>query len=133
LVVENEDSLVNFILDIDESGSSLLDYVRYDFLSLPGISTFCDRIDYRSITAAIWSSLSLRLKGTIDNKLRLRRCSWRSIPLESTIVNELPPIFSGFRDKTSHFYIGGVAMDLQVHHFTVGVMGNRILSRLSKR
>jgi hypothetical protein len=24
-------------------------------------------------------------------------------------------------------------MDLQVHHFTVGVMGNRILSRLSKR
>jgi hypothetical protein len=99
LVIETEDWLLELILELGPSYYSLLDYVRYEFLSSNGISQFCDHIDCSEITGKIWSQLSLRLKGIIDDTLRKRRFHVRGVSLDSRIVNELPSILSRFENK----------------------------------
>jgi hypothetical protein len=99
LVVESEDWLLDLILALGRSYYSLLDYVRYEFLSDQGISKFCDEIEYSYVTETIWSSLNQRLKGVLDETLRLRRFHIRQVPFDSTISNEYPSILSQFQDK----------------------------------
>jgi hypothetical protein len=99
LVVESEDWLLDLILALGRSYYSLLDYVRYEFLSDHGISKFCDGIEYSYVTERIWSRLNHRLKGILDETLRSRRFHFRQVPFASTILNEYPSILSKFQDK----------------------------------
>jgi hypothetical protein len=98
LVLENEDSLLAIILDLGESYSCLLDKVRYEFLSIEGISRFCDEFDYDRLTSSIWSSLCRRLKGVNDPSVDKTR--YLGIELkDSKIVASFPLIFSEFAQK----------------------------------
>jgi hypothetical protein len=98
LVIENEDSLLNSLLDLGESYSSLLDRVRYAFLSVEGISRFCEEFDYCWLTSSIWSSLSVRLKGEIDHSVSQGRYGGVGVHF-SRIVHDHPPILSEFAQK----------------------------------
>jgi hypothetical protein len=105
LVVENEDWLLDLIFELGRGYYSLLDYVRYEFLSDRGISKFCDNIDYSSVTEQIWFSLIERLRGIVDERLRLRRTHFRQKRFDSRILTEFPSILTKFEDedKTLHY------------------------------
>jgi hypothetical protein len=107
LVVSDEDSLLKIIVELGEEYCSLLDYVRYEYLSEEGIFKFVDFIDLNEVNENIWRSLKCRLKGLVDSDLKKRRhkfncdksCEVKSKTISSTIIDSIPTIFGDLCSK----------------------------------
>jgi hypothetical protein len=91
LVVWHEDSLLDTILELGCDYYSLLRYVRFEFLTLFGISRFVDTIDFSCIMEDIWSRLIIRLKGVDGKDIFVRRYQNRGFC--SAIIEGIPDIF----------------------------------------
>jgi hypothetical protein len=100
LKLESEDWLLRLLLfDLGPQYASLLDYVRYEYLSSEGIALFLDQISFCDVTDAIWNSLALRMKGYHDPLVEERRYMNSSPNFSSQILSDLPPLFSDLAGK----------------------------------
>jgi hypothetical protein len=103
LVISDEDSLLEIILELGEEYYSLLDYVRYEFLSEEGICKFVNCIQFNCVNETMWSSLKCRLKGICDSELKTRRhhysCEVKSKEIDSCIIDSVASIFGDLCSK----------------------------------
>jgi hypothetical protein len=113
LILHNEDSLIEMIREIskDESYFNLLEFVRFEFLSLGEMQSAIEWISnsFELFTFPIWKSLSKRLVLSKDpqpsgNRFLARLAAVGSAPkLDSQIISEFPDLFARFR--THVFYL----------------------------
>jgi hypothetical protein len=100
LRIESEEWLLHFILSLGADYSTLLNYVRFEFMSDEGISSFVDNICYFELTEDIWHNLVRRLKHIEDYNLKRRRFS--EIPtkqIDSSIISSIPSLLDEFNEK----------------------------------
>jgi hypothetical protein len=108
IVVENEDSLFEIIVNLGSDYYCLFDYLRFEYLNVSNISRFIEMIDLSSLSSKMWSSLCVRLKSV--STFPLNPTSHRVIPIESLIVSTLPISFwtrSSNRQLEVHRESGG--------------------------
>jgi hypothetical protein len=103
LRIESEDWLMKLILELGEGYRSLLSYVKYEFLSAEGLSTFLDNFEHSEMTKDIWCSLVRCLRNEKSPSLHIVRygqelSSSYSFP-STTIMWELPAIFSVIEER----------------------------------
>jgi hypothetical protein len=94
LVIESEDWLLDLILDLGDNYRSLLNAVKYEFVSEEGLSKFLSHFDYCDITDEIWKSLMRRLLGEKSKALSLSRYSSTHGQFDSVIVRRIPGVLS---------------------------------------
>jgi hypothetical protein len=96
LVVLSEDSLLEQILEFGREYLLLLGHLRFENLSLSGISRFFDMVDFSDVTESIWCGLSYRLKG--GTNVDLKSCRYHA-ELDSTIIDNIPSMISEIAGK----------------------------------
>jgi hypothetical protein len=98
LQIESEDWLLNRIISLGSDYTTLLDYLRMEFLSDEGLCTFFDYYGYSDVSECVWESFVRRLRKQEDAKLRERRFSkprpMLTNQIDSTIISSIPSLFS---------------------------------------
>jgi hypothetical protein len=108
LRVESEDWLLGLIEEFGDEYRRLLNEVKFEFLSEDVLSHFLESFDYSELTADIWASFVRCLRGdksTPSTSTRYGRSE--SIPIESVIVDEFPPILSTIEEKSHRLLYRG--------------------------
>jgi hypothetical protein len=100
LRIENEDSLIRLLVDLDVDRSEFFGYIEVEFLSRTGLSQLIDELRFEDLTESIWFKIVRRLKLTDDDREResamnRRFCRSQSVVL-SMIVKSVPSILKEF-------------------------------------
>jgi hypothetical protein len=122
LRIENEDWLLQMIIELGSDYSSLLNHLHFEFLSSSGILRFIETYDYHDLTEAIWSGLTLRLKGLCDENMKQRRFASKPTAqsaqqLDSKIISELPLVLNEFQGKSMKLLYRGSREGFQASNF----------------
>jgi hypothetical protein len=64
LQLQDEDSLLSFILSLGSSGHCFIHHIRSEYLSISGINLFLNSISLEDLNNAIWLSLCHRLRSS---------------------------------------------------------------------
>jgi hypothetical protein len=117
LILHNEDSLLEIIRELskDESYFSLLEFVRFEFLSVGLMQSVIEWIStsFELLTFPIWESLSKRLvlsnpPQPSGNRFFGRLAAVGLTPkLDSEIIKEFPDLFVRFRTHLFHLLYRG--------------------------
>jgi hypothetical protein len=102
LRIIDEDWLLNLLLGFGSISqySFLFGHIRFEFLSAEGISQFCDSFGYVNLTEDVWTGITRRLRGSIDNEFRQGRCFRACVHgFESQICSEFPTLLNEFRSR----------------------------------
>jgi hypothetical protein len=124
LMLEDEDSLFHIIHQLasqDQSYFSLLEFVRFEFLSVQCIKMAFEFISnlFHLVTIGIWESVGPRLTLPVSQAADLTRSPRRFLwpGLDSQIVSSCPAIFSMFRRKTFRLLYRGSRDGFQASDF----------------
>lgn len=100
LRIENEDMLLQTLMKLGFEYYEFWKYIQISFLSSDGISQFVDSLPFSELTSDIWLQICDRLKGVLNDDMKVRRFVGRSTKsIESTILNEIPNVLQEFKDR----------------------------------
>jgi hypothetical protein len=90
LAVENEDSLLRLLLDLEWNRREFLGYIEISFLSKEGLTLFVGEVSFEDLCEDIWLKVISCLRGDSSDDLRARR--YRALPrrTDSIILPTLP-------------------------------------------
>jgi hypothetical protein len=98
LQIESEDWLLNVILELGNDYSSLLDLIRWEFVTDAAIINFFEDFPYCDLTERIWDGIIRRVKKFDDSELKMKR--FPRLRIDSAIISLIPSIFSVLQFKS---------------------------------
>jgi hypothetical protein len=73
LLIESEDSLLRFLLDLGVDRHDFFGYIELSFLSSSGLSLFVDELSFDDLSKGIWDKIHSHLKGIHPSDIESRR------------------------------------------------------------
>jgi hypothetical protein len=128
LRLESEDWLLKAIISLGSNYSSLLDFVRIEFLTEHGIREFFDHFGYCEISEGVWDGFVRRLRKVEDTELItrrfVRRISNATKEIQSVIISSIPVIFADFVAKEFRLLYRGTRDGFHSQNFHAKVDGH---------
>jgi hypothetical protein len=88
LSIENEDSLLDILIEIDSEDFEYWSRIEVSCLSSDGLSRYAEHLAFDQVTTDIWTKLSLHLRGVSSaDDLRVRHHN-SGLPCESSILGQ---------------------------------------------
>ncbi|KAK8854333.1 hypothetical protein M9Y10_016893 [Tritrichomonas musculus] len=123
LKLEDEDTLLNFVLDLYENNdqfSSLFEYVKFENVSEESLSNFIDKFDYQLMTAGVWKSICHRLVPNDQEKGNRYKQSYKKF------VHKEGEDFNGIIRYLTNKYGGNVHDKGVVDISSTSIQGDKI-------
>jgi hypothetical protein len=117
LVIESEDALLDVLIRIGSETFEQWSYIDISFLSIDGLSLYCDSLPFDRLTSDIWTKVVLYPRMSPDEPVSRRFRFGMNVIGQSLILRTCPSPLQQFEKKTWQLLYRGTRDGFRSSHF----------------